>query len=145
MGRDLEKLNHPCDCQRGEINHLQKKKEELEKIVGVNHDLKFFCHWLKEAERRRCRCGQTPSDVDRESERSYAEEGQSEYMALPMENSVPIPVPGQGNLSTTCPALEENLEEPKEPIAEDPDALLREANEARGNSRGGKKMFPNTL
>ena len=51
-----------------------------------------------------------------------------------MENLVPIMIPApccQGNSSSTCPALEKILEEPRELIAEDLDALLREADKRR--------------
>ena len=45
---------------------------------------------------------------------------------------IPIPAPCcQGSLSTVCPALEEIVEDPREPIAKDLEALLREVDEVR--------------
>ena len=48
-------------------------------------------------------------------------------MAPPVENSIPILVLApccEEDPSRTCPALEEILEKPREPIVEDLDALL---------------------
>ena len=89
-----------------------------------------------------CWCGRTPSEVGEEfvssedegrTELSYASVREDEYIAPPVENSIPLPVPApapccQGS-HTTLPALEIT----KEPsfICENPDGLLREADEGR--------------
>ena len=69
------------------------------------------------------------------SELSHAnEDKENEYLAPSMEDPLLILVPApqcQGSLSMNCCALEEIVEEPREPIVEDLDILLREADEGR--------------
>ena len=96
-----------------------------------------------------CRCGRTPSEVGEEfvsedegrMELSYASVREDEYVAPPVENSIPLPIPApapccQGS-HTTLPALEEITEEPAF-ICEDLDGLLREADEERAREKGAE-------
>ena len=98
-------------------------------------------------EENTCKCGRTPSEVGEEfvssedegsTELSYASVREDEYVAPPVENSVPLPIPApapccQGNHNTTLPALEEITEEPSF-ICEDLNGLLRDRKSTRLNS-----------
>ena len=90
-----------------------------------------------------CRCGQTPSEVREEfvssedkgrTELSYASAAGKEYMAPPVENSIPLPIPAPASCclgpTTTLPPMEEICKEPAF-ICEDLGGLLREADEGR--------------
>lgn len=87
------------------------------------------------------------SSADAHSELSYAsEDKENKYVAFLVENSVPILVSAplcQENTSTICPVLEETVENPGEPIAEDLDALLRELDQTRCRDlwEGQKEVF----
>ena len=85
-----------------------------------------------------CKCGHTPSEVGEDvsseeevrTELSYASAKGSEYVAPPVENLIPVPVPAPCHpctLSGTYSTLEEIVEEHREAICDDRDALLREA------------------
>ena len=67
-------------------------------------------------------------------ELSYTSVREDEYVAPPVENSIPLPVPAPAPCclgpTSTLPALEEITEEPAF-ICEDLDGLLREADEGR--------------
>ena len=151
VGKDLEEINGQFDCHRGEINCLKIRekdsKEEVENlkgfIVGAGHEAQVFKNRLNRMEENVCRCGQTPSEVGEEfvssedkarMELSYASVGEDKYVAPPVENSIPLPVPAPATCclgpSTTFPPLEEITEEPAF-ICEDLDGLLREADEGR--------------
>ena len=151
VGRDLEEINGQFDHHRGEINHLKIRekdaKEEVEKLkgfmVGAGHEAQVFKNRLDRMEENVCRCGQTPSEVGEEfvlsedegrMELSYALVRENEYIAPPVENSIPLPVPAPAPCclgpTTTLPPMEEIAEEPAF-ICEDLDGLLREANEGR--------------
>ena len=91
-----------------------------------------------------CRCGRTPSEVGEEfvssedegrTELSYASAPGEEYVAPPLENPIPIPVPAQ--VSSCClgsraalPPMEEITKEPTF-ICDDLDRFLREVDEGR--------------
>ena len=68
---NLEEINGWFDCHRGEINHLKKREEELEKqeeelkgfVLGGAHEAEVFRNWLDCMEKKVCRCRQTPSEV----------------------------------------------------------------------------------
>ena len=92
-----------------------------------------------------CRCGRTPSEVGEEfvssedkgrTELSYASVREDEYVAPPVENSMPIPIPAPvsscclGSMAAPLPPMEEITEEASF-ICEDLDGLLREADEER--------------
>ena len=151
VGKDLEEINGQFDCHRGEINHLKIRekdaKEETEKlkgfIIGAGHEAQVFKDCLDRMEENVCRCGWTPSEVGEEfvssedkgrTELSYASVREDEYVAPPMENSIPLPVPAPATcclgLTTTLPPMEEITEEPAF-ICGDLDGLLREADEGR--------------
>ena len=151
VGKDLEEINGQFDCHRGEINHLKIRekdtKEETKKlkgfIVGTGHEAQVFKNHLDRMEENICRCGRAPSEVGEEfvssededrTELSYASVREDEYVAPPVENSIPLPVPAPAtcclNPTTTLPPTEEIAEEPIF-ICEDLDGLLREANEGR--------------
>ena len=156
VGKDLEEINGWFDCHRGEINRLKIRekdaKEETEQlkgfIVGAGHEAQVFKNCLDRMEENVCRCGRTPSEVGEEfvssedegrTELSYASVREDEYIAPPVENSIPLPIPAptpccQGS-HTTLPALEEITEEPAF-ICEDLDSLLREADEERVRELG---------
>ena len=156
VGRDLEEINGRFDCHRGEINCLKIRekdaKEETEQlkgfIVGAGHEAQVFKNCLDRMEENVCRCGRTPSEVGEEfvsledegrTELSYASVREDEYVAPPVENSIPLPIPApapccQGS-HTTLPALEEITEELSF-ICEDLDSLLREADEERTRELG---------
>ena len=151
VGRDLEEINGRFDCHRGEINCLKIRekdaKEETEQlkgfIVGAGHEAQVFKNRLDRMEENVCRCCRTPSEVGEEfvssedegrTELSYTSVREDEYVAPPVENSIPLPVPALVPCclgpTTTLPALEEISEEPAF-ICEDLDGLLREADEGR--------------
>ena len=156
VGKDLEEINGQFDRHRGEINCLKIRekdaKEETEQlqgfIVGAGHEAQVFKHRLDRMEENVCRCGRTPSEVGEEfvssedegrTELSYASVREDEYVAPPVENSIPLPIPApapccQGS-HTTLPALEEITKEPSF-ICEDLDGLLREADEERARELG---------
>ena len=151
VGKDLEEINGWFDCHRGEINRLKIRekdsKEEVEKLKGfivcAGHEVQVFKNCLDRMEENVCRCGWTPSEVGEEfvssedegrMELSYASAPGEEYVAPPVENPIPIPVPA---LATCClgstftlPPMEEIFKEPAF-ICEDLDSLLREANKGR--------------
>ena len=110
VGKDLEEINGWFDRHRGEINCLKIRekdaKEETEKlkgfIVGAGHEAQVFKNRLDRMEENIRRCGQTPSEVGEEfvssedkgrTELSYA----SAYVAPPIKNAIPIPVPAPAN------------------------------------------------
>ena len=151
VGRDLEEINGRFDHHRGEINRLKIRekdaKEETEKlkgfIVGAGHEAQVFKNRLDRMEENICRCGRTPSEVGEEFvssedegriELSYASVREDEYVAPPVENSIPLPVPAPASCclgaTTTLPPMEEISKEPTF-ICEDLDSLLREADEGR--------------
>ena len=152
VGKDLKEINGRLDCHRGEINCLKIRekdaKEETEQlkgfIVGAGHEAQVFKNRLDRMEENVCRCGRTPSEVGEEffssedegrMELSYASVREDEYVAPPVENSVPLLIPAPAPCcldehSTTLPALEEITEEPSF-ICKDLDGPLREANEGR--------------
>ena len=151
VGRDLEEINGRFDCHRGEINRLKIRekdaKEETEKlkgfIVGAGHEAQVFKDRLDRMEENVCRCGRTPSEVGEEfvssedegrMELSYVSVREDKYVAPPVENLIPLPVPAPPSCclgsTTTLPPMEEIAEEPAF-ICEDLGGLLREANEER--------------
>ena len=156
VGKDLEEINGRFDRHRGEINCLKIRekdtKEETEQlkgfIVGAGHEAQVFKNQLDRMEENVCKCGRTPSEVGEEfvssedegrMELSYASVREEEYVAPPVENSIPLPIPTlapccQGS-HTTLPALEEITEELSF-ICEDLDGLLREADEERVRELG---------
>ena len=112
-------------------------------IVGTGHEAQVFKHRLDRMEENVCRCGRTPLEVGEEfvssedegrTELSYASVWEDKYVAPPVENSIPLPIPALApcclGTHTTLPALEEITEEPSF-ICEDLDSLLREADEGR--------------
>ena len=151
VGKDLEEINGQFNCHRGEINRLKIRekdsKEEVEKlkgfIVGAGHEAQVFKNRLDRMEENICRCGRTPSEVGEEfvssedkgrTELSYASAAGEEYMAPPVENSIPLPIPAPASCclgpTATIPPMEEICKEPTF-ICEDLDGLLREADEGR--------------
>ena len=157
VGKDLEEINGRFDRHRGEINRLKiwekTAKEETEElkgfIIGAGHEAQVFKNRLDTMEENVCRCGRTPSEVGEEfvssqdegrTELSYASVREEEYVAPPVENSIPLPTPApapccQGDHNTTLPVLEEITEEPSF-ICEDLNGLLREADEERARELG---------
>ena len=151
VGKDLEEINGQFDCHRGEINCLKIRekdaKEETEKlkgfIVGAGHEAQVFKNRLDRMEENVCRCGRTPSEVGEEfvssedegrTELSYASVREDKYVAPPVENSIPLPIPAPATCclgpTTTLPPMEEISKELAF-ICEDLDGLLREADERR--------------
>ena len=151
VGRDLEEINGRFDHHRGEINCLKIRekdaKEEVERlkgfVVGAGHEAQVFKDRLNRMEENVCRCGRIPSEVGEEFvssedegriELSYASARRDEYVAPPVENSIPLPIPALVTCclgpTTTLPPMEEISEEPAF-ICEDLDGLLREADEER--------------
>ena len=151
VGRDLEEINGRFDRHRGEINCLKIRekdsKEEVKKlkgfVVGAGHKAQIFKNRLDRMEENVCKCGRTPSEVGEEfvlsedegrTELSYASAAGEEYVAPPVEKSIPLPVPAPTTCclgpTTTLPPMEEIAEEPAF-ICEDLDGLLREADEGR--------------
>ena len=115
----------------------KEKVEQLEGfIIRAGHDAKIFKDWFDLMEDSRCQCGQTPSEVREEfvssedkgrTKLSYVSARVSEYVAPPLENLVPLPVPPPCHpcgSSTTAPALEEIIEEPAGAICKDLNTLL---------------------
>ena len=161
VGRDLEEVNRCFDHHRGEVNRLKKKKEELKEkeeelrgfIIGAGHEAEVFKSRLDWMEEKACKCGHTPSKVgaelsseeDARAELSYTLARASEYVAPPVENSIPIPIPAPCHpcgLSSVVPALEEITEESSGAICEDLDALLREGGveRARDLQKGSSNL-----
>ena len=151
VGKDLEEINGRFYRHRGEINRLKIRekdaKEETEQlkgfIVGAGHEAQVFKNCLDWMEENVCRCGRTPSEVGEEfvssedegrTELSYASAAGEEYVAPPVENSIPLPFPAPATYclgpTTTLPPMEEICGEPAF-ICEDLDGLLREADEGR--------------
>ena len=153
VGKDLEEINEQFDCHRGEINHLKIRekdaKEETEKlksfIVGAGHEAQVFKDHLDRMEENICKCGWTPSEVGVEfvssedegrTELSYASVREDKYVAPPIKNSLPIPIPAPasscclGSVAAPLPPMEEITEEAAF-ICDDLDGLLREADEER--------------
>ena len=152
VGKDLKEINGQFDCHRGEINHLKIRendaKEEVEKlkgfIIGAGHEAQVFQNCLDRMEENLCRCGQTPSEVgegfmssedEGRMELLYASAPGEEYVAPPIENPIPIPISAPASScclgsGTALPPLEEITEEPTF-ICDNPDGLLREADEER--------------
>ena len=153
VGKDPEEINRRFDCHRGEINHLKIREkdatEETEKlkgfIVGAGHEAQVFKDRLDRMEENVCRCGRTPSEVGEDffssedegwMELSYALAAGEEYVAPPMENSIPIPIPAPvsscclGSVTAPLPPMEEITEEATF-ICEDLDGLLREVDKER--------------
>ena len=153
VGRNLEEINGRFDHHRGEINHLKIRekdaKEETEKlkgfIVGTGHKAQVFKDRLDRMEENICRCGRTPSEVGEEfvssedegrTKLSYASVAGEEYVAPPVENSMPIPIPAPvsscclGSVAAPLPPIEEITEEATF-ICEDLDGSLREGEEER--------------
>ena len=149
--KDLEEINGRFDCHRGEINRLKIRekdtKEETEQlkgfIIGAGHEAQVFKNRLDRMEENVRRCGTTPSEVGEEfassedegrTELSYASVREDEYVAPPVENSIPLPIPAPApcclGSNTTLPPTEEITEEPAF-ICEDLNGLLREADEGR--------------
>ena len=151
VGRDLEEINRQFDHHRGEINHLKIRekdgKVEVKQlkgfIMGAGHEAQLFKNCLDRMEENVCKCGRTPSEVREEfvssedegrTELSYASVREDEYIAPPVENSIPLPIPAPApcchGTHTTLPPMEEITEEPSF-ICKDLDSLLREADEGR--------------
>ena len=153
VGKDLEEINGRFDQHRGEINCLKIRekdtKEEVEKlkgfIIGAGHEAQVFQNRLDRMEENVCRCGRTPSEVGEEfvlsedegrTELSYASVREEEYVAPPVENSLPIPIPAPvsscclGSVAAPLPPMEEITEEATF-VCDDLDGLLREADEER--------------
>ena len=151
VGKDLEEINGRFDRHRGEINCLKIRemdsKQEVEQltgfIIGAGHEAQTFKNRLDRMEENVCRCGRTPSEVGEEfvssedegrMKLSYASVREDEYVAPPVENSIPLPVPALASCclepTTTLPPMEEITKELAF-ICEDLDGLLREANEGR--------------
>ena len=152
VGKDLEEITGWFDHHRGEINCLKIRekdsKEEVEKlkgfIIGAGHEAQVFKNHLDRMEENICRCGRTPLEVGEEffssedegrTELSYASVREDEYVAPPIENSLPIPIPAPA--SSCCrgsapalPPMEGIIKEPTF-ICDDLDRLLREADEGR--------------
>ena len=143
--KDLEEVNGRFNCHRGEIDHLKTREKETKErvvelggfVIGAAHETETFDTCLDRVEDNVCKCGRTPSEVWEEfvssedkarTELSYASARGSEYIAPPVENPIPIPVPASCHpcgLLTVLPALEEISEEPTF-ICDDLDGLLRE-------------------
>ena len=74
------------------------------------------------------------SEDEGRTELSYASVREDKYVAPPVENSIPLPIPAPVTCclgpTTTLPPMEEITEEPAF-ICEDLDGLLREADEGR--------------
>src|ERR1700743_1296084 len=153
VGKDPEEINGLFDCHRGEIKCLKIRekdaKEETEKlkgfIVGTGHEAQVFKDCLDRMEENVCRCGRTPSEVGEEfvssedegkTRLSYASVREEEYVAPPVENLMPIPIPAPvsscclGSVVAPLAPMEEITEEATF-ICEDLDGLLREADEER--------------
>ena len=112
-------------------------------VMGSGPDTQVFKNRLDRMEENVCRCGRTPLEVGEEfissedegrMELSYASVREDKYVAPPVENLVPLPIPAPApcclGVPHTLPALEEITKEPSF-ICEDLDSLLREADEGR--------------
>ena len=114
-------------------------------IVGAGHEAQTFKNHLDRMEENVCRCGPTPSEVGEEfvssedegrTELSYASVREDEYVAPPIENSLPIAIKTPASScclgSMTAPLLpmEEISKEPTF-ICDNLDRLLREADGGR--------------
>ena len=151
VGKDLEEINGRFDRHRGEINCLKIREKDVKEetkqlkgfIIGTGHEAQVFKNHLDRMKENVCRCGRTPSEVGEEfissedegrTELSYASVREDKYVAPPVENSIPLPIPALApcclGATTTLPALEEITEEPAF-ICEDLDGLLREVDEGR--------------
>ena len=111
-------------------------------IIGAAYKAEQFKTHLDRMEERACKCGHTPSEVAEElslgeearMELFYASARTSKYTATPVENLIPIPIPAPCHpcsSSLTCPDLEEIVEEPRDTICDNLDALLREVDAKR--------------
>ena len=151
VGKDLEEINGQSDHHWGEINRLKIRekdsKEEVEKlkgfVVGAGHEAQIFKDRLDRMAENVCKCGRTPLEVGEEfvssedegrTKLSYASVREDEYVAPPVENSIPLPVLAPPSCclgsTTTLPPMEEISKEPAF-IRDDLDGLLREADEER--------------
>ena len=153
VGKDLEEINGQFDHHRGEINCLKIRekdaKEETEKLKGfivcTGHEAQVFKNCLDRMEENICKCGQTPSEVGEEfvssedegrTELFYASVREDKYVAPPIKNSLPIPVPALasscclGSVAAPLPPMKEISKESSF-ICDDLDGLLREADEGR--------------
>ena len=153
VGKDLKEINGRFDRHRREINHLKIRekdtREETDKlkgfVVGAGHEAQVFKDHLNRMEENICRCGRTPSEVGEEfvsskdegrTELSYASVREEEYVAPPVENSMPIPIPALvsscclGSLAAPLPPMDEITKEATF-ICDDLDGLLREADKER--------------
>ena len=151
VGKDFEEINGQFDRHRGEINRLKIRekdaKEEVENlkgsIMGAGHEAQVFKNCLDRMEENVCWCGWTPSEVGEEfvssedegrTELSYTSVREDEYIAPPVENSIPLPIPALASCclgpTITLSPMEEITEEPAF-ICDNLDGLLREANEGR--------------
>ena len=133
VGKDLEEINGRFDHHRGEINPLKiwekDAKEETKKlkgfIVGVGHEAQVFKDCLDRVEENICKCGRTPPEVGEEfvssedegrMELSYASVREDKYVAPPVENASPIPIPAPvsscclGSVVAPLPPMEEITE-----------------------------------
>src|ERR1700743_53166 len=158
VGRDLEEINGRFDRHRGEINRLKIRekdsKEEVEKlkgfVVGAGHEAQIFKDRLDRMAENVCRCGRTPSEVGEEfvssedegrTELSYASAAGEEYVASPVKNALPIPIPAPvsscclGSVAAPLPPMEEITEEATF-ICDDLDGLLRGAGGGGARGRG---------
>ena len=62
MEKDLEEINGQFDCHRGEINHLQRREEELKEkeeeltgyVLGAAHEAEIFKSQLDQMEQKSC-------------------------------------------------------------------------------------------
>ena len=111
---------------------------------STGHEAQVFKNHLDRMEENICRCGQTPSEVGEEfvssedegrTELSYASAPGEEYVAPPVENPIPIPIPAlvsscRLGSSTALPPMEEIAKEPTF-ICDDLDGLLRKVDEER--------------
>ena len=96
-------------------------------IISAGHEAQVFQNRLDWMEENVCRCGQTPLEVGEEfvssedegrTELSYASVRKDEYVASPVESSIPLPIPAPATCclgpTTTLPPMEEISEEPAE-------------------------------
>ena len=151
VGKDLEEINGQFDRHRGEINCLKIREKDAKEevgqlkgfIVGAGHEAQVFKNRLDRMEENVCKCGRNPSEVGEEfvssedkgrTELSYASVAGEEYVAPPVNNPIPLPVPTPATCclgsTTTLPPMEEISKEPTF-ICKDLDSLLREADEGR--------------
>ena len=153
VGKDLEEINGRFDHHRGEINWLKIRekdvKDKVEKlkgfIIGAGHEAQVFKNRLDRMEENICRCGQTSSEVREEfvssedegrTELSYVSVKEDKYIAPPIENSFPIPIPAPasscclGSVAAPLLPMEEISKEPTF-ICDNLDGLLREVDEGR--------------